>query len=138
MSDAVPQQILVVDDDPTARILMQASLQQAGFVVQVAADAQEALQLFHGASFDLVMSDVEMPGMDGFELCARLRAESDVPVPVVMVTGMDDLASIDRAFAVFRSMTSVVAVVARDGTACEAHAVLDAATSADLAEPAAR
>ena len=98
MSDAVPQQILVVDDDPTARILMQASLQQAGFVVQVAADAQEALQLFHGASFDLVMSDVEMPGMDGFELCARLRAESDVPVPVVMVTGMDDLASIDRAF----------------------------------------
>jgi diguanylate cyclase (GGDEF)-like protein/PAS domain S-box-containing protein len=98
MNELVAERILVVDDDPTARILMQASLQQAGFAVQVAADAQEALQLFHGASFDLVMSDVEMPGMDGFELCARLRAESDVPVPVVMVTGMDDLASIDRAF----------------------------------------
>ena len=87
MSDAVPQQILVVDDDPTARILMQASLQQAGFVVQVAADAQEALQLFHGASFDLVMSDVEMPGMDGFEVLSKLRLSDALRhLPVIMIT----------------------------------------------------
>ncbi len=92
--------ILVVDDEPTARLLMQASLRQAGFVVEVAADAAAALSVFRDGSFDLVMSDVEMPGMDGYALCALLREESDVPVPVVMVTGMDDLASIDRAFEV--------------------------------------
>lgn len=96
MSDTVAAHVLVVDDDPTARILMQAALQQAGFVVQVAADADEALRIFRDGTFDLVMSDVEMPGMDGFALCGVLRGESEVPV--VMVTGMDDLSSIERAF----------------------------------------
>lgn len=100
MNEPVAQRILVVDDDPTSRLLMQAALQQAGFAVEVAADARAALQVFRGGDFDLVMSDVEMPGMDGFELCAQLRAESEGLVPVVMVTGMDDLASIDRAFEV--------------------------------------
>lgn len=90
--------VLVVDDDPTARVLMQAALQQAGFSVVTASDAEEALRVYPEHAFALVMSDVEMPGMDGFEFCARLRADFKTAVPIVMVTGMDDVASIDRAF----------------------------------------
>ncbi len=90
--------VLVVDDDPTARVLMQAALQQAGFSVVTANDAEEALRVYPEHEFALVMSDVEMPGMDGFEFCARLRTDFKATIPIVMVTGMDDLASIDRAF----------------------------------------
>ncbi len=94
----LPIRILVVDDDIGARVLMRASLRKAGFDVTLAADGHEALRLFREQRFDMAMLDVEMPGMSGHELCIALRAEAGDLMPIVMVTGMDDLASVERAY----------------------------------------
>jgi PAS domain S-box-containing protein len=93
-----PEKILVVDDDPTARLLMRAALQKAGFEVVLAVDGADALRQFAGDSFDLVMLDVDMPGMNGIEVCTALRAQGGEYLPVVMVTGMDDVKSVEAAY----------------------------------------
>jgi diguanylate cyclase (GGDEF)-like protein/PAS domain S-box-containing protein len=90
--------ILVVDDDPSALLLMRAALTKTGFTVATAGHGEEGLALFRRQPCDMVMLDVEMPGLSGFEVCAQLRTEVGEEVPIVMVTGMDDLASIERAY----------------------------------------
>jgi diguanylate cyclase (GGDEF)-like protein/PAS domain S-box-containing protein len=91
--------VLVVDDDPTMRLLIGESLQQAGFAIEEAEDGLSALTAFERLQPDIVMLDVNMPGMDGFTVCTELRR---MPVgngvPVLMVTGLDDEASINRAY----------------------------------------
>jgi diguanylate cyclase (GGDEF)-like protein/PAS domain S-box-containing protein len=90
--------ILVIDDDPSALLLMHAALVKAGFDVVTAADGALGLAAFRAQRCDMVMLDVEMPGLSGFEVCTQMRAEVGEEVPVVMVTGMDDLGSIERAY----------------------------------------
>jgi diguanylate cyclase (GGDEF)-like protein/PAS domain S-box-containing protein len=90
--------ILVVDDDPAARLLMRASLVKSGFEVFLAENGENALRQFRAQPCDLVMLDVEMPGLNGYQVCAQLRNEVGDELPIVMVTGMDDLESIERAF----------------------------------------
>lgn len=90
--------ILVADDDPTARLLMQAALGRTGFEVTLAEDGTQALQAFRGERFDMVLLDVDMPGMDGYAVCTALRKHCGDALPIVMVTGMDDTASIEAAF----------------------------------------
>jgi diguanylate cyclase (GGDEF)-like protein len=93
-----PRRILVADDDPAALMLMEAALRVAGYSVATARDGDEALRLFHGGRFDLVMLDIDMPGRNGLELCRELRIEAGELLPIVMVTGMDDVESVDAAF----------------------------------------
>ena len=93
-----PAKILVVDDDPTARLLMRAALQKAGFDVRLAVDGADALRQFAEAPFDLLMLDVDMPGMSGIELCAVLRSQGGEHLPIVMVTGMDDVTSVEATY----------------------------------------
>ncbi len=90
--------ILVVDDDPTARILSRAALAKTGFAVREAENGEEALRLYRILSCDLVMLDVDMPGLDGYQVCAQLRREAGDELPIIMVTGMDDVDSVQRAF----------------------------------------
>lgn len=92
--------ILVVDDDPTSRKLMQAALVSAAHQVSLAENGEEALKQFRATSFDMVMLDVEMPVMDGYQTCAALRSEVGDELPIVMVTGMDDVKSVERAYEV--------------------------------------
>ena len=92
--------VLVVDDELTARLLMRAALEKAGFEVCLAENGAVALTQFQAQPCDLVMLDVEMPGLNGYQVCASLRAEFGDELPIVMVTGMDDLNSIERAFEV--------------------------------------
>ncbi|MCU7375082.1 response regulator [Paucibacter sp. O1-1] len=93
--------ILVVDDDAGARRLARATLSRAGFSIVEAADGQAALEAMAVQLPDLVLMDVNMPRMDGFEACAALRAmPGGNRVPVAMMTGLDDTPSIDRAFEV--------------------------------------
>ncbi|HPP46533.1 MAG TPA: response regulator, partial [Accumulibacter sp.] len=90
---------LVVDDDYVMRMLERETLAQFGFEVIEAEDGEQALAMFDQPPPNLVLLDVEMPGIDGFEVCRRLRQIWDMTnVPVIMVTGMDDLASINRAY----------------------------------------
>ncbi|MGR3581245.1 MAG: response regulator, partial [Sagittula sp.] len=71
--------ILIVDDDPSLRDLLRLALERAGHTVICAADG--ALALTHAAreTPDLIVLDIGLPEMDGFEVCRRLRARSDVP-----------------------------------------------------------
>jgi diguanylate cyclase (GGDEF)-like protein/PAS domain S-box-containing protein len=90
--------ILVADDDPTARLPMRAALVKAGFEVDLAVDGQDALRQFRAGCHDMAMLDVDMPVRDGYAVCASLRAEAGPDLPIVMVTGMDDVASVERAY----------------------------------------
>ncbi|MCH9638303.1 MAG: EAL domain-containing protein [Betaproteobacteria bacterium] len=92
--------VLLADDDVTARYLMQAALDKAGFSVMLACDGEEAIRLFEEDPADMVMLDVEMPFKNGYEVCTYLRKKAGNELPIVMVTGMDDTQSIDRAFEV--------------------------------------
>jgi diguanylate cyclase (GGDEF)-like protein/PAS domain S-box-containing protein len=90
--------ILIVDDDATALVLMRAALKKSGFEVTAAASGPAALSLFDTTPFDMVMLDVDMPGMSGYEVCTALRAKADPLLPIVMVTGLDDVKSVETAY----------------------------------------
>jgi diguanylate cyclase (GGDEF)-like protein/PAS domain S-box-containing protein len=98
MTGARQLTVLVVDDDADARLLMRAALRKAGYEVRLAAGGDDALRQFRETPCDMVMLDMDMPDLDGHEVCAALRAEVGALLPIVMVTGMDDVASVERAF----------------------------------------
>jgi diguanylate cyclase (GGDEF)-like protein len=93
--------VLIIDDDPAFTLLAGETLQQAGFDARSASNSREAVASFESRVPDLVLLDVELPGSNGFELCATLRLMSPgLDVPIVMVTGHDDTASIAQAYQV--------------------------------------
>jgi two-component system chemotaxis sensor kinase CheA len=82
--------ILVVEDSITARTLLRTILESAGYNVKTAVDGLDALAALRTLECDLVVSDVEMPRMDGFDLTARIRADKRLAeLPVVLVTALD-------------------------------------------------
>jgi DNA-binding response OmpR family regulator len=83
--------ILVVDDDENIRELLRLHLTSAGYEVEVAADAISAGYTVIKAPPDLIITDVKMPHMDGFEFVAALRSDTTLPrIPVIFLTSMDD------------------------------------------------
>ena len=72
--------VLVVDDDPHIRQLLVFAFEKAGLEVREAGDGEEAMAQVRRAMPDLVVLDINMPRMDGLEVCRRLRATSEVPV----------------------------------------------------------
>lgn len=82
--------ILVVDDDPTVAEVVTGYLERAGFAVDHAADGPQALRLAAARLPDLVVLDLMLPGMDGLEVCRRLRSGAAVDVPVIMLTARGD------------------------------------------------
>ena len=84
------RRLLVVDDSITARTLLQSILESSGYSVKSAPDGAAAFATLQAESFDLVVSDVEMPRMDGFELTKRVRGEAKLAgLPVVLVTARE-------------------------------------------------
>src|ERR1700728_3682886 len=93
--------VLIIDDDPAFTLLASETLQQAGFDARIATNSRDAVTSFENDKPDIVLLDVELPGSNGFDLCATLRLMSPgVDVPIVMVTGHDDTASIAQAYQV--------------------------------------
>lgn len=83
--------ILIVDDDSTNRFVLQTMLQKAGHNVYAAADGFEAVEIYKSERPDLVLMDVMMPGMDGFEATKKIKAEVvDDYVPVIFLTALSD------------------------------------------------
>jgi DNA-binding response OmpR family regulator len=80
MEKAPSRGVLVVDDDPDIRLLLEELLRGAGYAVSTAHDGRDALRTFHASPTDLVILDLSMPELDGFETLERLRDLSDVPV----------------------------------------------------------
>ncbi|MEM7499100.1 MAG: response regulator transcription factor [Pseudomonadota bacterium] len=88
----MPRTILVVDDDPHIRDVVAFALGKAGLAVETAADGAEALGMIQSGAPDLVVLDINMPEMDGLELCRQLRRGSDLPI--LFLSSRDD--EIDR------------------------------------------
>jgi DNA-binding response OmpR family regulator len=79
------EKILVIEDDPATSRLVDYSLRHEGYQVITASNGLEGIRKAHDESPDLIILDVMLPGMDGFEICHRLRAESDtVKLPILM------------------------------------------------------
>jgi signal transduction histidine kinase len=91
--------ILVIDDDATQRLLAAKYLATVGFTVREAASGEDGLRLAAADAPDLVILDVIMSGIDGFETCRRIRADARLSrTPILMVSGLEDSLSIERAF----------------------------------------
>src|SRR5512134_429027 len=84
------ERILVVDDQRTNAEMVSGLLRNLGYEVELALGGEEALDLVHTNGPDLVISDILMPGLDGYELCRRLRASAATALlPVILVTGVE-------------------------------------------------
>ena len=91
--------IMIVDDDPSVRLMMSSALESLGHCVEEAEDGLQALSLLENSIPDMLLLDVMMPGMDGFEVCARLKENPVLSeIPIVFMTGTNDTGSIQRAF----------------------------------------
>ena len=86
--------ILVVDDDTALAEMIGIVLRSEGFEPSFCADGSEALRAFHGSKPDLVLLDLMLPGKDGIEVCAEIRAESGVPI--IMLTAKSDTSDVVR------------------------------------------
>ena len=86
------QRILVVEDDFDIQELLQNFLQEAGYEVAVANDGVEALSLFAGQRYDLIVLDIMLPKIDGYGVCELIRKQSDVPIIMLTaLSGEEDL-----------------------------------------------
>ena len=72
--------ILIIDDDPYIANLLLEILNDEGFNGTVCTDAREALKVFRAATYDLILLDVMMPYIDGYELCRQIRTLSNLPI----------------------------------------------------------
>jgi DNA-binding response OmpR family regulator len=81
-------EVLLVEDDPAARQGLELALRRLGYGVRPAATGEAALDALGKGAADVVVLDVMLPGLDGFEVCRRLRRSSDVPV--IMLTARND------------------------------------------------
>ena len=91
--------VLVIDDDRTIRQILRIGLGRAGFDVTCANSGEEGLAAYAKKRPDAVLLDVMMPGIDGFEVCTRLRETPEgETLPIIMITGYDDYDSINRSF----------------------------------------
>jgi two-component system sensor histidine kinase/response regulator len=136
-----PQTILVVDDDPGVLETVSLILEEEGYRVLGAAQGETALPVLEMIKPDLIISDVTMPGMDGFKLCEQVRARAALsPIPFIFLTGKGERSDIRKGMALgaddylvkpFEPEELLSAVRIRLVRAAEARASVDKA-SADL------
>lgn len=94
-----PPTVLVVDDSPTLLLALLDHLSRHGFLVVLAHDAREGIMRAALAEPDLILLDIVMPGLDGFEACRRLKADAETrDVPVIFMTGLSDAKQIVSGF----------------------------------------
>jgi len=89
MRKAQSLMVLLVDDEPETVKYVGANLQVRGYQVLVATDGRSALAEFARSSIDLVILDIMMPGLDGFEVCRAIRRTSDVPIIMLSARGQE-------------------------------------------------
>lgn len=95
-TDANLDRILVVDDIPDNSFLLQTILESEGYQVEVAENGRAALEKVVAAPPDLVLLDVMMPGMNGFEVTRCIRQNPSLPfIPILLVTGYDQFSPAD-------------------------------------------
>ncbi|HOU00767.1 MAG TPA: response regulator transcription factor [Anaerolineaceae bacterium] len=90
------RKILVVDDTRNVQFMLQEYLQNQGFETCLASDGVEAMEIFHAGGIDLILLDIMMPNMDGYQFISKLRTESSLPV--IMITAKQQEADVVRGF----------------------------------------
>ncbi len=127
----MPQEkcILVVDDEPSIQHFIKRNLELRSFRVSLAINGLDALAQFEQANFSLIILDIMMPGMDGLEVCRRIRQRSTVPIIILTALGeeTDKIAALDQGaddyltkpFGVGELMARVKAVLRRNHWADE-------------------
>ncbi len=88
----MPEKILIVEDEPALQETLAYNLEKQGYEVQIVGDGHSALEAARAHTPDLIVLDIMLPGLDGFEVCKILRKE--MTVPILMLTARDD--EIDR------------------------------------------
>src|SRR5207245_3472917 len=81
--------VLVIDDDPSMRDILNLIAHQHGFMLQYAIDGADGLRLAEQTDVDLILLDLSLPGLPGFDVCRRIRS-SGVEVPIIMVSASSD------------------------------------------------
>lgn len=122
--------ILVVEDEPDIQEFLSAYLRREGYLVAIAGDGIDALERFRTNLFDLVLLDLMLPGMDGFQVCEAIRRES--AIPIIMLTALDGEAEqlrgfdlqiddyVTKPFSISILLRKIAAVLRRSGGAPQA------------------
>jgi len=96
-ADTLPR-VLIADDDPLGAELLEAYLSDSGYELRTASDGEQTLQLVAAWHPDLILLDVMMPRISGFEVCKRLRADAATrDIAILMITALDQPSDVDRA-----------------------------------------
>jgi DNA-binding response OmpR family regulator len=148
-ADAARDRILVVEDEPTVADVIERYLRRERYDVDVAHDGERALECFERARPDLVVLDLMLPGMDGLEVCRRLRERADTPVIMLtaraeevdkllgLAIGADDY--VTKPFSPRELTARVQAVLRRSGGRARPYAAAEVLRFGDIAiDPAAR
>ncbi len=106
-----PASVLLIDDDPTALEFLRDALAATGHRIEAVSESARAATLIESKRFDVIVSDIAMPGLDGLELLRRVR-QTDLDLPVVLVTGSPSAETAIRAmeFGAYRYLTKPVSV----------------------------
>ncbi len=92
-----PFHILVVDDNRLNRLKLARALKQQGHAVSEAEDGREALEMLRSHPFDLVLLDILMPEIDGFQVLREMKDDTDLrDIPVIVVSGLEDMESVNK------------------------------------------
>jgi CheY-like chemotaxis protein len=108
MSEAQPFRVLLVDDDPVIVRLLEVNFRLEGFHVRTASNGEQALEKAAEERPDAMVVDVMMPGLDGWEVCARLREDpetADIPVVLLSARTQDDDRAHDYALGLVEYVT---------------------------------
>jgi diguanylate cyclase (GGDEF)-like protein len=92
--------VVLADDDPSIRLMVRHVLESEDFDIVEASDGLEALKAVEKHHPALVLLDAVMPGIDGFTTCQQIKDKGHTDIPVMMITGLDDDASVERAYEV--------------------------------------
>jgi adenylate cyclase len=92
-----PGRLLVVDDNKVNRLLLGRGLEQQGHQVDFAENGRQAMEMLHQGDFDLMLLDIQMPEMDGYEVLGKLTGDLDLrDIPVIVVSSLEELDSVVR------------------------------------------
>ncbi|HHJ34282.1 MAG TPA: GGDEF domain-containing response regulator [Gammaproteobacteria bacterium] len=92
--------VVLADDDPSIRLMVRHVLESEDFDIVEAADGLEAIKAVEKHHPALILLDAVMPGIDGFTTCQQIKDKGHTDIPVMMITGLDDDASVERAYEV--------------------------------------
>ncbi|MFN6049296.1 MAG: response regulator, partial [Planctomycetia bacterium] len=98
MAESSQAKILIADDNPQGAELIEAYLSDTNYLVKTVSDGEQALRMVQEWEPDLLLLDIMMPRMSGFEVCKRLRGDTKTRhSPVIMVTALDQHVDVERA-----------------------------------------